>query len=91
MGEEKRIRLRVLPEGEIRDGWEAGWSGALLEIVFPDQSDGSVLPAGAPVEVHSEDRVYLGMLRESRPSGVSVEVEHSLDRHRLGWIQDVWG
>ena len=91
MGEEKRIRLRVLPEGQFRDGWEAGWNGALLDIDFDPQADSSVLPAGVPVEVHAEDRLYFGILRESRPSGACVEVEHSLDRSRLGWIQDVWG
>jgi len=88
---DKRVRVRPLPDGETREGWEAGWTGALLDIDFDEQPSVAAFPTGTAVEIESETRLYLGVLRQTRPSGVCVEVEHSLDRNRIAWIQDVWG
>jgi hypothetical protein len=91
MSEEKRVRMRLLPGGEFREGMEAGWKGRLMDIDFLDPSAAGGWNAGAPVEVEAGAKLYLGVLRERDATGVSVLVEHSLDRSQMDWIQEVWG
>lgn len=85
------IALRPLPDGEFRQGAEAGWQGRILDIDFVDQSATADLTTGIPVEVRSEGRLYLGVLQERRLGHVSIHVEHCLDRGQVESIREVWG
>ena len=91
MTDPKRVTVRPLPDGESRDGVEAGWTGRILEIDLTDDARTAALASGALVEVEDDERLYLGVLQDTRPSGVSVAVEHALERRHIGWIRDVWG
>jgi hypothetical protein len=91
MPEAKRVRLRLLPDGAFRNGLEAGWHGKVLDVDLLEHDGRPELDAGAPVEVESQSNVYLGVLQECRTAGVSILVEHSLERSQVGWIEDIWG
>ena len=88
---ENRVRMRPLPAGPFREGWEVRWTGKVLDIDFADQSATADLPAGIPVEVQSEERLYLGVLQERHMTRVSIEVEHYLERSQIESIREVWG
>jgi len=91
MMDPKRVTVRPLPDGESREGVEAGWTGRILDIDLMDDPRTPALASGTLVEVEDDDRLYLGVLQDRRPSGVSVTVEHALERRHIGWIRDVWG
>jgi hypothetical protein len=91
MSEEVQVRVRRLPAGEFRDGFETGWTGRILEIEFVDGVTPSEMAVGAPLEVEMETRLCLGVLQASEQSSISILVEHSLESGQIGWIRDVWG
>jgi hypothetical protein len=91
MPEAKRVRLRLLPGGAFCNGFEAGWKGRVLDVDLLEHDARPELDAGAPVEVESQSNLYLGVLQECRSAGVSILVEHSLERSQIGWIEDIWG
>jgi len=91
MSEESQVRVRRLPAGEFRNGFETGWTARMLEIEFVDGATPPELTAGAPVEVELEARLCLGVVQASQRSGISVLVEHSLESGQMDWIRDVWG
>jgi len=83
------VKVRSLPDGGFLEGREAGWENAILRVDLPGAKEG--LSRGVLVEIESGSMLYLGEVRQSSGSGVSVRVEHALDRHRLASIQDTWG
>lgn len=91
MTEPKRVTVRTLPDGDPREGVEAGWTGCVLDIHLVDDPSTQGLAPGALVELEDDERLYLGVLQESGQSGISVAVEHALERRQIGWIRDVWG
>jgi len=91
MTEPQRVTVRPLPDGDCREGLEVGWIGRVLEIQLTNDPRSQGLAPGALVEVEDDERLYLGVLLDSGPSGVSVAVEHALERRHIGSIRDVWG
>jgi hypothetical protein len=91
MSEETQVRVRRLPAGEFRDGFETRWTGRILEIEFVDGATPVELAVGALVEVELETRLCLGVLQATQQSSISVLVEHSLETGQIGWIREVWG
>jgi hypothetical protein len=84
------VRVRLLNSDEVHGGFAAGWSGAVAEISLAEGS-ATHFVLGALVEMESEERLYLGVIEDMGPSGMSILVEHSIERSQLGWIQQVWG
>ena len=91
MLQEKRLRVRLLNGSEYREGFEAAWHGPMVDMAFAEVGGGPQFGIGELVEIESEDCLYLGVVQDLGPDGVSVLVEHSLERRQLGWIQQVWG
>lgn len=89
--DDRWMRVQGLPGGECRDSQEAGWAGAILHIEYVEPGTGPDLEPGTPVQVESQLKVYLGVVEETGPTGVSVSVEHSLDRGDIELIHEVWG
>lgn len=90
MQQETPVRVRLLNSDEIHAGLTAGWSGAVAKISLAEGA-ATRFVVGSLVEMESEERLYLGVIEEMSPSGLSILVEHSLERSQLGWIQQVWG
>lgn len=90
MPEGKPVKVRPLPDGSGREGWEAGWTGSVLRIDFADQLALAALSPRTPVEVDAESSIYLGVVQESSPSRIAVQVEHALERTQIARIQEVW-
>jgi hypothetical protein len=91
MSDETWVRIRPLSGTEFREGFETGWQGKIVDIQFATNAAAPELPPGTLVEMESGSRFYLGILQESHASGVSILVEHKLERSEIDWIQDVWG
>ncbi len=90
MSEQKCVKVRPLSHPEFREGFEGCWTGKMLDIDFADAA-APEWDLGSLVEVESGTRIYLGVLQESGESGISILVEHMLDRGEIQWIPDVWG
>ena len=88
--QETPVRVRLLNSEESHAGFVSGWGGAVAEISLAEGATTRFI-LGALVEMESEERLYLGVIRGMRPFGLSILVEHSLERSQLGWIQQVWG
>ncbi len=91
MAQGTRLRVRELNSPEYYEGVESGWTGRTLNVQFPNDRATAQLGSGALLEIESETNLYLGVLQEVWPGGISILVEHSLGRTQLEWIQDVWG
>ena len=85
------MKLRRLPDGAQRHGWEAGWRGKILDIEFPDESAAGDLCPGVSLEIEAPDRLYLGVVLERGAAHVSVAVEHYLELGQIEAIREVWG
>ncbi len=91
MSEAKRVRLRPLPAGEFREGVEVGWQNRVLDVDLVDDTTAAGLEPGVAVEVESQSGIYFGVLQDRRMAGVSIVVEHSLERSQIESIQELWG
>lgn len=85
------MSVRPLPGGLFRDGLEVSLRGRILEVEFPEHADMTDLTPGAPVEVESSERVCLGVIQDRLGTGVSIRIEHLLQRSEIESIQAVWG
>ena len=91
MDNETLVRMRQLPAGDIYEGFEAGWSGPVLTIDLPPGVRTPDLAPGTLLELETAAKLYLGVVLDSWAEGLSVSVEHSLDRRQHESIQAIWG
>ena len=82
------MKLRSLPDGGFQEAKEAGWQGNMLHLTLPDGQAG--LTPGVLAEIESDSKLYLGEVRQCEGSVMKILVEHSLDRARLTYMQDIW-
>jgi|SRR5579883_1641191 len=85
------LKVRALAGGEVYEGTEAGWNEQLLGINFAGRASAPLFSIAAPVEIHSESAVYLGVVQEATAVGITVSVEHKLDRASIEYIERTWG
>jgi hypothetical protein len=90
MAEASRVKVRVLPGGELWEAVETGWTGRVVHIEYTAQTLEIPPAVGVPVEIDTGTKVYLGILEDSTASGASVLVEHLLDSSNIEWIDRVW-
>jgi len=91
MSAESCSKVRLLPDGPVREAREVRWTGHLLDLEVAVRENEPELHAGALVEIESGPKLYLGVVEQSRGAALCVSVEHALDRDALEWIQDAWG
>lgn len=91
MAGNQRLTIRLLPDGPMREGSEAAWTGRLLDIDFAGDPQSPALAPGALVEIQSETRLYLGVVQYGTESRLAVLVEHSLERKHVDDMQETWG
>ena len=90
MSERIGVRLRSLPHGDFRGGFQVGLSGRLLKLALPGQERD--WPPKTLLEIECGSMLYLGELQSwCGPDTATVVVEHSLDRVKLAAIQETGG
>ena len=82
------MKWRNLPDGAFETAEESGWEGNMLHLTLPEGQPG--LSPGTLVEIESDSKLYLGEVRQCSGPGMKILVEHSLDRARLGFMQETW-
>jgi hypothetical protein len=99
------VTVRRLPEGEAHAGRLESREGQRLRVSLPHSAKGVGFQPGTPVEVQSEQVLYLGVVllgtapvrpdldrpELDRPDPVLlISIEHTVDRTALAAIQEVW-
>jgi len=91
MDSETVVRMRRLDAGDFYEGFEAGWSGRVLAIDLPEGERAPDLAPGTLLELETAAKLYLGVVLDTWAAGLSVSVEHSVDRRQRESIQAIWG
>lgn len=86
-GPAAEVRVRVLPDGELRVATLLGWNGDCVRL---DLGDSEAAP-GVVLEIEAGKSLYWGELREREGSACRIKVEHSLDRAALAVDREHWG
>jgi len=90
MSEREGVRLRQLPAGGFRHGFDAGFEGDLLHVEFASAGEAGEFPPGSTVEVEGARTIYLGEVYALEGTKLVIGVEHIVDRQALNAIQEVW-
>jgi hypothetical protein len=90
MREREEVRVRRLPTGNFRHGFQCNFKGDLLEVEFATPDGAAGLETGSLVEVESELTLYLGEVYGQEGARLVIGVEHVVDRPALAAMEDVW-
>jgi len=80
------VRLRCLPDGEFRDGFQVGRQGQFLELELTDEE----FSPGVAVEIQCGSMLYLAELQKRNGAHATAHIEHVADRVGLASIQEGW-
>ena len=82
------VQIRQLPKGLSASAVLVGVQGSVLMLELPISLQKWTIDQ--PVEINSEDAIYLGVVEQLQAGGLSVQVEHYLDRKVLASLQNTW-
>ena len=88
--EDRQVTVRLLPDGIRHPAFLSSVSGQFLRIDMSSSPAEVSLKTGDLVEVACPRTFYLGEVCGRQGPTLTVAAEHSLDRERLGLIQETW-
>ena len=84
------VTIRRLPDGDVQPARMESREPHQLLIALSNEPAAGKFEAGALVEIQCSEAIYLGTVLHQRNSGMTICVEHSVNRAALAEIEDAW-